>query len=677
MFRGKTKKTAETSVKSKKGKSKRSSDEFVFVDESSEPEKLTSQAEDKSRKSKHKSSGESEDFIFVDESESQSKGKEHDDSLEKPTEEIVITSNPPNDRFQVGRQLAPEDIYRVSVGLFDERDYELVKVIADDNFAPESNRFPEGSKEVARVYRNPDDGKLHIVYYPGKDNDKPFGPGDTVEPLKRIIDYYVDPQLEKVFSHEELQQAEKHFIICESNTYYGFKVNHFIRAHLDQGILTTEDSINRSYDESYISSAIPHTQRSIIKTGYQTMIINDWACGFFSNESLRRQLFSQNRPSKLDIDARIVAEHSRLHYKGKIKIEEQKNARDKHADDINLVTYSNWDLPVGGSLGTRDPECQLSIVNFEKGLGVNARDRNVRLLVTGETDTALIIRAYTKNNIPALDSLGIDKHTNQHGRQYYELHVRKDVKTLELPGQPLLGIALETTDSIKMVDVSHLYSVNDLTSIRRRVNENEGEAPVLDMQDKKPQDQNNVFEKIQAVNQYLKKRAQKTSGFLSFVAGSYTGEDYYARRRSWKLILDKFNQLADHKIDAAALRQFIVSEAKKFKKGLGSSNEFHDKLMALHNVIDDEFDPSPELSARIANYFHIYNDMDVYKSAARQYVRHFSWFRSDDATREEVRRERTLYAEHYKLLDDDDRNDFLSPEEEHLSEYNNMVHYKN
>ncbi|MBX3709306.1 MAG: hypothetical protein KIT56_02760 [Gammaproteobacteria bacterium] len=209
----------------------------------------------------------------------------------------------------LGKQLTPKEVYCGAIGAFIDARYELKQIIIN----------PSTGDEKARVYEK--DGKSFILYYPGKDNDKPETISNPTTPLKSIIQE-ADKQLKTLYSIETLKKAQKLFIVAESNRHLGVKVKHFIKADLYQDILTTEDSIDRNYDETYITDAIPHQKRLPIKSGWQKLS-DSWQCGHFVIAALSRDIKGEKTPRKFQITSDIVQEHSRLISLGASSVQEQ------------------------------------------------------------------------------------------------------------------------------------------------------------------------------------------------------------------------------------------------------------------------------------------------------------------------------------------------------------------
>lgn len=199
--------------------------------------------------------------------------------------------------FELEMQLNPSQVYCAAVGMFEVNGFELVEIVE------ESSQIPAKVSELARVYRNPRNNRLHVLYFPGKDNDRPITDSDVATPLSRI-----KREVEEKCT-TKLNRAVHSMVVCESNHYYIFKVDHFIYASLEDGVLTTEDSINRDYNESYLDQLTAHDAREKKKRGWQRQVFDKWQCGHFVLQALHRKINEIPDPLHLEIDETIVDAH--------------------------------------------------------------------------------------------------------------------------------------------------------------------------------------------------------------------------------------------------------------------------------------------------------------------------------------------------------------------------------
>lgn len=209
--------------------------------------------------------------------------------------------------FEMNKQLTPSEVYCAAVGMFEVNGFELVEIVEESM----QSQVPVKICERARVYRNPRDNQLHVLYFPGKDNDYPMTDSDTTTSLGHIKRDVADECKTK------LAGAIHSMVVCESNRFYGFKVDHYIYASLEDGKLTTDDSINRDYDESYVERLIPHDVRDKKKRGWQRQVFDKWQCGHFVLQALHRKMNGFPDPIHLQINENIVDTHDDYYQTGK------------------------------------------------------------------------------------------------------------------------------------------------------------------------------------------------------------------------------------------------------------------------------------------------------------------------------------------------------------------------
>lgn len=202
-------------------------------------------------------------------------------------------------RFLQGKQLQPGDVFYAIAGVFVKAKYELVERIADE-YAQQPD---------ALVFRSPDESeRLHILYYPAKDNDTA---GKDV-PLKTIL-----ARVQKKLLTSDTKLAIEHFIIEESNSLklLGLPIKqaaHYVAALRENNCLTIEDSIKRAvveYDTTYIQEAIKSNKAFMEVTGQQH---DHWACGHFVIEAHRRKIEDREFNTDFRITNEVLAEHKQL-----------------------------------------------------------------------------------------------------------------------------------------------------------------------------------------------------------------------------------------------------------------------------------------------------------------------------------------------------------------------------
>lgn len=219
-----------------------------------------------------------------------------------PTGTPVIES-----RFKRESRLQPDDVYYAACGIFNEHQFTCIDAITGDGYP----------KELAKIYRRSDDGMLYIMYYPGKDNHHPTTLENLAQPLDHIMQKANDA-IAKKYGTLALNNAKKIFVLAESNTYFGVSIRHYIKGDLTDGTLTTVDSINRSYDESYVTQSkhLTHTKRKTVKTGYQNMILDNWTCGYHSLEAIERDIMGQAAPKEFKVTDDVITKHDRYYKSG-------------------------------------------------------------------------------------------------------------------------------------------------------------------------------------------------------------------------------------------------------------------------------------------------------------------------------------------------------------------------
>lgn len=221
-----------------------------------------------------------------------------------------------SENLKSGKQLNAMQVYRAAIAIFErpESGFALVGVV----------RHPVLSQmESARCYIK--DGKHHLLYFPGRDNDIAMSLEKTTDNLSTLL-YHVRDDENLLLLPVQRQEAEKHFFVCENNRYFGFEVEHFIYANLLENNLVTTDSMDRDYDESGIVSAIKsmHSQsrHKSVKRGYQALT-DSWQCGYFVLMELYRKLAGLPAPAAFEITEEVVDFIDEFHKKGLISYKQQ------------------------------------------------------------------------------------------------------------------------------------------------------------------------------------------------------------------------------------------------------------------------------------------------------------------------------------------------------------------
>lgn len=276
-----------------------------------------------------------------------------------------------NNTFQMGERLTTNQLYFSAIGLFESSGYNLVSTVPVEL----SQEYTEG----ARIYEK--NGEYHILYYPGKDNDAPVSTKTRVHPLSTLIDkvdqYISRHDIAKTLNEDKLNKAKKHFLICENNTYLGCQVDHYIYAvlELDSDTFTTDDSIERKYNLSYLIKLFSDKTHHHISRGWQDQLLDTWQCGHYVLKALDRQININNPPKKLIINENMVSEHDLLFRKGyaifseaaKKQITSYKSNKinDNNADDDFDEAFKAFDDD--NEVGSRFTQHRNSLPNKKQG----------------------------------------------------------------------------------------------------------------------------------------------------------------------------------------------------------------------------------------------------------------------------------------------------------------------
>jgi hypothetical protein len=577
--------------------------------------------------------------------------------------------------FAMETRLNPNKVYYSAVGIFEANDFSL-------RYRFMGKGLNDGEAERGRVYqKHSPNGRLYILYYPGKDNNHPYHLNDTTEPLNTIVNAF-DEKILTEFGKSALEHAKKIFIVGESNTYLGFSVEHYIKASSINNILTTEDSIDRDYDESYITNLIPHTKRNAIKHGWQNMITDHWSCGHYVINAIERDIIGKPAPPAFSIDEDILKKHSEYYDIGLNASKEPSYSNTEKIvlnhfslhNNLNLIDDDSKQplvmIPVSGKIGFYAQDCSISVTAFENAL--QQYDENLEIIPT-QIDHQITYKVYTNKNIRAFENIGLRKNQDDNGFSFYALNITRQRPT---PTTPLFGINISVDNAIRSIDISALLTTNEIKKFTTETENNRDEEQPEQHLD---QASRNILQSMQATNRYLTTRAKETYGFWGSLTGAFSGNDYYKRRNSWKKILEKFNA---HCGDAEAvtrqhLIEWIQREANKFKPGFFSffqRTQYYHHLRNLLNTLAQHNDDLTVLQQPVASYYQMYLQMDKNRRLAQEYIQHFSLFApKDDHSSKTREKNRALYEAKYSLLAD--KNDFLTTKEEYKAEYKNTTYH--
>lgn len=184
--------------------------------------------------------------------------------------------------FEVGKQLTPSEVYYAAVGMFLSAGCKEIQKITSGI---------EGVPELGRIFEK--DGKLHALYFPGKDNNDQMSAENPTLPLASVK-AYMDVELADNFAG---RPVEKHMVICESN-----HRKHFV--YVRQELFEREDD-QKAYWHFYDSKSkkrlrlgAPYDLRPIknvllpgwedargavlFTSHYYGIQKNQWSCGYYS-----------------------------------------------------------------------------------------------------------------------------------------------------------------------------------------------------------------------------------------------------------------------------------------------------------------------------------------------------------------------------------------------------------
>lgn len=209
---------------------------------------------------------------------------------------------------KMGNPLKPAELYRVSHQLTRGVDAYL-QTLEDENVVP---------TDLGCLFRD-NSGGLHVIHYPGKDNDNPITPDNTTTSLRVIrngaqkkLKELANQELEGVtYSEEALLQAKQHYFVCEMEK----GVRHFVYVCYEPQArrLLVEDSMRRDYPITYLINLFQGKDDSDpLKVTYQKnhyqkrRRLQDWQCGYHAALAFKRNFFNEERPKSEKITKETV-----------------------------------------------------------------------------------------------------------------------------------------------------------------------------------------------------------------------------------------------------------------------------------------------------------------------------------------------------------------------------------
>ncbi len=571
-------------------------------------------------------------------------------------------------------KIKPQDIYRSAIGIFKHLQFTLLHVV-EGNFPPDN--------EAARVYQKLEGGRLYIIYPPGKDNvDYKTKKSDATKTLNDILDY-AHEDLAKKFSLQELRQAKKIAVLCESNTPVNQdldddlitafaelcehdEVKQYIKVDLDEGVSATEVSINRKYNET--------------------------DSGHYCLEAIRRDLTSEEAPKeKIEITQEMLDQHNDYYTEYQLGLLERKLKTIEKPTVLSTTTTPSQEdlaiikLPVSGHIGSKADDCTIGIDTFKAELKKHSKDRHLEVIVKNNSANKLNLRIYTnKPSIAVFSNMGIKQQADERGLLYYPIEIlRQDKSLAPEPTDPLLGIKInDKSGQKKSIDVTHLFNTDE---IRHFIKQGEN-TPILNTAiaattSTAPHPGDPILAAMQKINDYLTKRATATNSVLTYFFNSYTGNDYYNRRDNWLKILKEFNKCSNGEINKVHLLYIIDREANIFN--VGFSKDYYKHLTELKEVIANSpgLNLDNSLKQKIHSYHQMYAHMKMYTASTLHYMQRDAAIGEQNSGKRNtllkneinlVAREKLLYEAQYNLLDANDKKHFLNAKKEHMSEYHNL-----
>jgi hypothetical protein len=215
--------------------------------------------------------------------------------------------------FKMNARLTPAQVYLAAIGLFEFLDqqsdskhkFTCLHVIANPNVG--------GLTEIGRLYRRDNTDQYYLLHYPGKDSDD-LKTNISTNSL-REINSHVENDVREKCPDVEISKVIKLFVVCEVNTYFGVKVDHYIFARYSNNTLVTSDSISRDYNLDYVNKLFGGNHLHL-KLGWQNMWLDSWQCGHYVLQLLLLELTGKYHPEDLKITQESVAHHSTLFSQG-------------------------------------------------------------------------------------------------------------------------------------------------------------------------------------------------------------------------------------------------------------------------------------------------------------------------------------------------------------------------
>lgn len=176
---------------------------------------------------------------------------------------------------------------------------------------------------------------------------------------------------------------------------------------------------------------------------------------------------------------------------------------------------------------------------------------------------------------------------------------------------------------------------------------------------------------LSAINNYLKTRASKTSGFLSTLFNSYSGKDYYFRRDSFCEIL---KILKEGKISDAIKR--IDEDYIKVNKGFFSKNQYAGHLDSLKKALNEFVESKAQLQKavceKIESYHGLYEKMAAYTETVKAYNNSYKFFQPNLELAEKIVSAKIDYRETRRAMSKEMKVEFHKDKDLHDIEYKNV-----
>lgn len=494
--------------------------------------------------------------------------------------------------FQSAKRLEPKEVYIATIGAFEKSNFKLQHIVRNPS------TYSTLNGELARVYRKHDDGMLYVIYYPGKDNDK-IGTQDNSNTALNEVIKNANEEIINFFGKKQLEKAKKLFVVAESNSYYGIPVMHYIKADITNGILTTDDSIDRDYNESYLNKnpLLPHSKRVVIKRGLQPMISDTWSCGHHAIHRIFNDINGLTDPTEFSVDQKTLDDHADFYRAGFSSwankpvntLDPNNPALEKR--EISFATSSKFCLN----------STHVTLESITKMFRALALDNNLEIILAKSKDNHdRTLRIYTHRSIHKLNQLGLKPQIDTNGNQYYELTITPNDLTAK-SHLPLFYLPVKVDGkTILPLDISHILSTENIREARKQPHRNL----------KKPETTNNNQEKIIDI-------IQKTNIYMKTLLGhdidkiSSADKNYLYRLHSWNKVLKTFDDFISKKTDIATLLELIQKEASTFKT-IHHSKRYTNQLYLLANAITKHLylaDPCEKLATKISNYSDLYQQI--------------------------------------------------------------------